>query len=263
MYKPTYFTTYQFLLGKLIGRSARIRAVWEDLYTTRERDLAMFRKLLCLWVWIILAVPVWGGIVAPEKSEVGKLIPISCTDEADIFIWGIPEGIDYRAIDNNRELICTGLEGVYKFQLTIIKMDWEQKKFTQLTLPAKLILIGKVGPPQPPPPPPTPEPALTGLAKEVYAWGKSVEKYRKYGKDLSENYKTVSIKYAGMTVTIEQAMVQLRELNNKVLDAREKKDDWAIFGSRLEEKLTTAWPMDKPTFVKFLNDVSLGLSYIK
>jgi hypothetical protein len=220
----------------------------------------VMRFVLSSYVFLTMVMPVWGEIVAPEKSDVGKLIPITCTDEADIYIWGVPEGIDYRAIDNNKELICTGLEGVYKFQLTTIKVDWDTKKITQLPQQNKLVIIGKGLPPVPPP---IPEPVLTGLAKEVYQWGKAVENHRGLASGLSTNYKAIATKYAGMTVTIEQAMNQLRDLNNKVLDVREKKDAWAVFGSRLEEKLTAAWPMDKPTFVKFLNDVALGLSYVK
>ena len=243
-------------------------AVASGLYTTGEVQSMLqlsFRNLTGLLIWITMVMPVWGEIKAPEKSDVGKLIPIVCTDEADIYIWGVPEGIDYIAIDDNKELICTGLEGVYKFQLTTIKVDWDTKKITQLPQQSKLIIIGKGLPPVPPTPPtpPTPKPVLTGLAKEVYGWGQAVQTHRDLAQGLGANYKTIGAKYAGMTVTIEQAMNQLRDLNNKVLDAREKKDAWAVFGSRLEEKLTAAWPMDKPTFVKFLNDVSLGLSYVK
>lgn len=225
----------------------------------------LWRFVLTVYVFLTMVLPVWGEIVAPEKAEVGKLIPISSAEDADIYIWAIPEGIDSLLMSNNKELVCTGLEGIYKFQLTTVKLDWDMQTYIVSPLQSKLIVIGKVVPPVPPtpPPPPTPEPVLTGLAKDVYGWGKEIENHRNLSSGLSANYKTVATKYAGMTLTIEQAMTQLRDLNNKVLDAREKKDAWAVFGSRLEEKLTVAWPMNKPTFVKFLNDVSLGLSFVK
>jgi len=207
----------------------------------------------------------WSDIQAPEKVEVGKLLPVVATDDADIFIWSVPDGIDFVAIDGNKKLICTGLEGSYKFQLTTIKINWDTKQLTQSPQQTKVITIGKGLPPVPPPDDPVDpvDPALTGFAKEVYGWAKTVTGHRSLGVRLSDNYLTVSVKYGASELTLEQAMEELRTLNGKVLDSREKKDSWAIFGSRLEEKMLAGWPMTKEQFVNLLNDVALGLSHVR
>ena len=80
---------------------------------------------------------------------------------------------------------------------------------------------------------------------------------------ISKNYSTVADKYNKMELTVQQAFDELRKLNNAVLDTREEKDSWAVFGSRLEEKLNSVWPMDKAATVRFLQDVALGLSHVK
>lgn len=230
--------------------------------TLLGKDCCMFKKMLIVVFYFVICANAWGEIVAPEKTDLGKLIPITSTDNADIFIWSVPDGLDFMAIEGNKKLICTGLEGSYKVQLTTITIDWTTKQITQSPQQSKMVMIGKGAPPDPVDPV-VPDPVLTGVAKEVYDWSKTVATHRDCAKELSGNYKTIAAKFASMTVTIEQAMTQLRELNNKVLDTREEKDAWAVFGSRLEEKLNSVWPMEKTLFVSFLNEVSLGLSYVK
>ena len=227
--------------------------------------------MVCRWLLAFCLVVGWANqgwseIKCPERIDVGKLLTVEATDEANIFIWSVPEGIDYVAIDGNRKLICTGLEGSYKFQLTTIKVDWDTKQLTQSPQQMKTVVIGKAVPPKPEPDKPdpvNPDPVLSGLAKEVYDWAKTVTSYRELGVKLSDNYLAVGAKYAASEITLEQAMEELRGLNGKVLDTREKKDSWAIFGSRLEEKMVAGWPMEKEKFVALLKDVATGLSYVK
>jgi hypothetical protein len=204
-----------------------------------------------------------GEIQGLERQDVGKLVTLTATDDAQIFIWSIPDGVDFQAIEENRKVILTALEGSYKISLTTIKVNWETKQLTQSPQQSKVISFGKGLPPVPPVPPVPPTPDLKGLAKEVFDWASSVKEFRELGVKLSDNYLAVSLKYAASELTLEKAMDELRTLNGKVLDTREKKDAWAVFGSRLSERMTISWPMEKEKFVAFLNDVALGLNHVK
>ena len=220
--------------------------------------------LRCVLVFIFLisgiATRLQAEIVAPDKIDLGKLLRVSTPDDADLFFWSVPDGIDYEASIDNKKLVCTGLAGTYKFQLTSFRIDWDNHKVTPLPQSMKIVVIGEAKPPTPPVPPPIP---LVGTAKEVYEWGMSVAVNRDLANRLSVNYKTIATKYNNMEVTVAQALEELRILNNKVLDTRDKKDAWSVFGSRLEEKMNNAWPMEKTVLVKMLEDISLGLSYVK
>jgi hypothetical protein len=228
----------------------------------------MGKRLLLMWFGLLcLCGEGWGEITCPDKVEVGKLLVVECTDVADVFIWNVPDGIDYVAIDGNKKLVCAGLEGTYRFGLVAIKIDWDTKAVVPSNQQTKVVTIGKGLPPVPPVPDPDkpplpPAPVLTGLAKDVYDWGMASSAKDK-GAELSKNYGLICTKYGKGEVTVEQAFNQLRELNNKTLNTRELKDSWAVFGSRLEEKLNAAWPMQKDVLTDFLKAVSLGLSYVK
>jgi len=219
----------------------------------------MKRIFLILCFLACLINPVMGEITGPQQLDMGKLLVVKCTDTADVFMWTVPEGIDGVFVDGNKEFHGAGLAGTYKFQLTTLTIDWDNRKITQSPTQTYTVVIGTPKPPDPV----NPQPDLTGLAKDIYVWASGVSAHKYLAVKLSSNYKQVATRYQKAEITVEQALEAIRTLNNQTLDNQEKRDAWAVFGSRLEDKMSSAWPMDKNTMVKFLNDVALGLSYVK
>lgn len=193
-------------------------------------------------------------IVCPDNVVIGEKLVVKTSDQADIYLWQIPDAIQFEALPGNTELHCWGKVGKYKFGLVTLKIDWEAHKVIQGPQQYKELTITEGS---------TPPVPLTGFAKEVYDWGMAVPINRECATPISKNYSTVADKYNKMELTVQQAFDELRKLNNAVLDTREEKDSWAVFGSRLEEKLNSVWPMDKAATVRFLQDVALGLSHVK
>lgn len=219
--------------------------------------------LLMLIVWVLINSFCHAEIVGPEKVEEGQLIDLTVTDVADIFIWQLSEGLDSRFFDGNKRVVASGKKGTYRFTLTCAKVNWEAKTVEQLPTLVKVVTVGaKPDDPDDPDNPPIPVPDLTGFAKEVYGWAMQSSN-RGDAVALSANYANVAKQYNDNMLTVEQAMDLLRKTNNEILNTREKKDAWAVFGSRLEERLSSGWPMDKDKLVAFLNDVAKGLSYVK
>lgn len=233
----------------------------------KERVLVMLNlvKMALILLIVILLLASWcnAEITGPDKVGEGKLIELLVTDEADIFIWQVSDGLDVRYLDGNKRVIATGLKGVYRLTLTCAKVDWEAKTVQQLPTMVKVVTVGDVEPVDPvDPPTPPPVNNLTGFAKEIFEWG-MLSTNKGDALALSTNYANVAKQYGDSLVTVEQAMDLLRKTNNEILNTREKKDAWSVFGSRLEERLSSLWPMEKDKLVGFLNDVAKGLSYVK
>lgn len=224
--------------------------------------------LLMLIVWALINSFCHAEIVGSEKVEEGQLIDLTVTDVADIFIWQLSEGLDSRFFDGNKRVVASGKKGTYRFTLTCAKVNWEAKTVEQLPTLVKVVTVGASKPdpddpdPVDPDDPPNPVPDLTGFAKEVYSWAMQSSS-KGDAVALSANYANVAKQYGDNVLTVEQAMDLLRKTNNEILNTREKKDAWAVFGSRLEERLSSGWPMGKDKLVAFLNDVAKGLSYVK
>lgn len=234
------------------------------------------RVLLGLFFWLLCIGCCLGEIIAPDQIELGKLLKVTADNDADIFIWSIPSDIDYEVLEGNKKVICTGLEGSYKFELTTIKVDWDNKTFIQSPLQRKVIKIGSGVPPVPPPIPPVPpvppvpppippDPInpLTGIAKDVYDWSMLVPSdNRSAARELSNNYQDIATDLKELGLTIEQSLNELRRLNNQVLDTKEKKNAWVVVGSKLQARMELTWPMTKEEFIGFLEQVSLGFSSV-
>lgn len=212
-----------------------------------------------LAIVLLLTSICYGQIVGPEKVDLGQKIEVGIDPGVDVnlIFWTIPKGVDYVALDGNKKLYCWANVGSYEFVLNAAKINWEEHTVTQLPQATYTLVVGTPTPPTPP------GPDLDGLALEVYQWGMMVQSNRELASALSDNYKSVSQKLKGIELTIEQALDQLREQNNKILNTQAKKDAWAVFGSRLQSKMESSWPMSREVFAGFLLDVSYGLSYVK
>lgn len=196
----------------------------------------------------------------PSDIELGKKIVLTVEDDFDLLFWSIPNELEYESIDNNKTLFLWGKVGAYQIQLNGVKLDWENKTVKeQKQYRHELNIVDDDKPPKP-----NPDPDLTGLQKDVFDWAtQTVDKaYQSAASGLSDNYLSVATQLEGVELTIEQALEELRTLNNGVLDSQAKKDAWAVFGSRLQQAMVNAWPMNREEMVVFLKDVSIGLEYV-
>ena len=196
-----------------------------------------------------------------EKIDIGGKIDLKIEGEWDIIFWSVSDEVEFETFDSNARLLAwTGSkEQVLIFDANVVKLDWERQKVTDQQSFRHRITVGVPVPPIPPVPP-----DLTGLAKDVFNWSMAVSSvYRSKANQLSVNYSNVAKRYADMELTLEQALEEIRKGNNSILSTQQEKDAWAVFGSRLQGEMSNRWPMDRVTFVKFLNDVAKGLSYVK
>lgn len=201
-----------------------------------------------------------GQIVGPDNVDVGRKVVLKVAEDVDVnlIFWSIPKGIEYEATDNNRTLFIWGNVGTYDFILNAAKIDWESQTVIQIPQALHTLTIGTPEPPTPP------DPDLEGVALECYQWGMSVDsEYRRYAVPLASNYMTVGKQLKNLELTVEQALQELRDNNNEVLDTQAKKDAWSSFGTKLQNKMQSSWPMNREIFAAFLADVGLGLSYVK
>jgi len=224
------------------------------------------RILLVSLLWCS-ALTANADLIGPTEIAVGKKIVLQCDDQVDLIFWSLPTNLEAEIVEKNTKVFLWGNVGKYAIVCNVVTLDWEQKQvLDQKQYQHVLTITGDTPTPIPPDPPdpPTPNPDLSGLSKDIYEWAMAVDNpYRSKANQLSDNYLSISVKLDQMEVTVPQALEELRALNNAVLNTRELKDAWAVFGSRLQERMVSEWPMERVVFVKFLEDISKGLAHVK
>lgn len=218
--------------------------------------------LLPLITLAALCSPCWGQtITLPEKVEggVSAFISVAATTDGETVKWkALDAGLNVFPADllksTKTTVVSAPKAGRYRL------MAYTAKDNAPSDPAETIIVVGTPGPDPPDPPgPDPPTPDLTGVAKLVFGWAKSVGN-KAEAKQIAENYATINAAigagaYYNISTWEEQRSKIVADLYDKNRVVSQKNEKWGQFFLSLSGEMKRLDSEGKLTKLSELHEV--------